>query len=190
MMSTVSLSHPMVGDDGHRSTMMDRFQPPPQAHQGDAARGHALRSAPSGAGGARTSIDPAGGSPNDRTTHPSSNAASSETRRKSRMAVPVQLTSTSGAPRPESRSVTSTVRKSTLKRALPEVFGTEAWSCAPENSTTPPTRGRTTSSPRGSVVQSRRPGLLFHGRPGMRWSAAPCCSGSSRTRPNCSPRRG
>ena len=56
-----------------------------------------------------------------------------------------------GAPRPACRSETSTVRKSTLKRALPDVFGMEACSCVPENNMTAP-GGGTTMSVDGGVV--------------------------------------
>ena len=79
-------------------------------------------------GGVKTNMDPGGGDPNSRVTESSSKGASSATLRKSRMAVPVQETSTIGAPRPSFRSATSTVRKSTLKRALSDVFGMEACS--------------------------------------------------------------
>lgn len=80
---------------------------------------------------------------------------------KSRIAVPVHAASTRGAPRPASRSLVSTVLKSTLYLARPDVFGMEVCSCAPENSSTPPGAGSGITS-----------------RPGT-WSIAPgraCCS--------------
>jgi hypothetical protein len=43
-------------------------------------------------------------------------------------------------------SGTNTVRKSTLNRARPDVFGVEACSWAPENSRTSPGAGKMTSS--------------------------------------------
>src|SRR5262249_10373156 len=61
-----------------------------------------------------TSMASGGGGPNSRTTVCSSKASPVLTLWKSRMAVPVQRTSTSGAPRPSYRSLVSTVRKSTL----------------------------------------------------------------------------
>src|SRR6266568_5352317 len=93
-----------------------------------------------------TSIASAGGAPNSLTTVSSSKLLSSATLMKSRMAVPVQCTSARGAPRPAIRSLTSTVRKSTLNLARPDVFGIDACSWAPENNRTSPGAGRMISS--------------------------------------------
>jgi len=82
---------------------------------------------------------------------------------KSRMAVPVQSASTSGAPRSVSRSLVSTVLKSTLYLASPDVFGMDVCSWAPENNSTWPGAGSgITSTP---AVWSIAPGLAWRSSP-------------------------
>jgi polysaccharide pyruvyl transferase WcaK-like protein len=88
-----------------------------------------------------TRCAPAGGAPKTDRTRSSSKALSSLTLTKSRIAVPAQSASATGAPRPSCRSRVSTVRKSTLYLARPDVFGMDLWSCAPENSSSSPGAG-------------------------------------------------
>jgi len=76
---------------------------------------------------------------------------------KSRIAVPVHSASTSGAPRPAARSRVSTVRKSTLYLASPEVLGMDVCSWAPEKSRTSPGAGRgmTSTAAEWSIAPGR-----------------------------------
>ena len=65
-------------------------------------------------------------------------SARSLARRNSPSALPVQAESRFGAPAPELRSPRLTVRKSTLNRVRPDVFGTLECNCAAENRIRPP----------------------------------------------------